>query len=404
MAHRDVYVGRSLRLRIVGALIAASLLLTAVPGPAFADVFGTGIDLPSGTLEKAVPALSPAGGQIPQLPVGGDFGGIVNQITGQVPGGGGLLLGGGGGNGGRSTPPRTSGTGPRQDATTQKPTSGGSPGGAVSKAPPSGSPAAPAQSRRRSRSAGAGPASKGRRAADQRTPSTQPPLPAGGRSSSASDGGPQLGSIVEKIVNRIPPQYRIAIAVLAGLTTLFALTTMRERRRSRRATRDSLADPLTGLANRKGFELRLEREWRRATRYDRPLGLLLLDLDDFKEINDTMGHAEGDEVLRRTANAITERGLRESDQAARIGGDEFVVLCPETSLRGLGTIAESLERTLAHLEIDASIGFAAREVSDERPADLLARADAAMYQRKRGGDPWRSAPQMAEATAALPTS
>jgi diguanylate cyclase (GGDEF)-like protein len=389
-AHRDVYVARSLRLRIVGALIAASLLLTAVPGPAFADVFGTGIDLPSGSLGKAVPDLPPGGGQVPQLPVGGDVGGIVDQIRGQVPGGGGLLPGGGGGSGGSSTPPRTSGAGPRQDATPQKPTSGGSPGGTVSKAPPSRSPAAPA--------------SKARPAAGGRMLSTITPLPAGGRSSSAVDEGPQPGSIVDRIVNRIPPQYRIAIAVLAGLTTLFALTTMRERRRSRRATRDSLVDSLTGLVNRKGFEQRLEREWRRATRYDRPLGLLLLDLDGFKGINDTMGHAEGDEVLRRTAQAIRERGLRESDQAARIGGDEFVVLCPETDYGGLVTVAESLERSLAHLEVDASIGFAAREASDERPADLLARADAAMYLRKRGGDAWRSAPQMAEATAALPTS
>jgi diguanylate cyclase (GGDEF)-like protein len=379
-AHRDVY-GRSLRLRIVGALITASLLLTAVPGPAFADVLGTGIDLPSGTLDNAVPDLPPAGGQVPQLPGGGDVSGIVNQITGQVPGVGGLLSGGGG----TLTP------GPRQDATPQKPASGGSRGGTVSTAPPSGSPTAPAA-----------PAGKSRRAGDRRAPSTHTPSPAGARSSSASDGGPRLGSIVERIVNRIPPQYRIAIAVLAGLTTLFALTTMRERRRSRRATKDSLVDPLTGVANRKGFELRLEREWRRAARYDRPLGLLLLDLDDFKEVNDTMGHAEGDEVLRRTAQAIRERGLRESDQAARIGGDEFVVLCPETSLQNLGTVAESLDRSLAHLGIGASIGLAGREASDERPGDLLARADAAMYRKKRGGDASRSAPQMAEATAALP--
>src|SRR5207244_11275019 len=116
-----------------------------------------------------------------------------------------------------------------------------------------------------------------------------------------------------------------------------------------------------------------------------------------------MGHAEGDEVLRRTAEAITDRGLRESDQAARIGGDEFVVLCPETGFGGLVTVAESLERSFAQLGIYASIGFAAREASDERSGALLARADAAMYRKKRGGDKGRSAPQIVRATAALPT-
>jgi len=160
------------------------------------------------------------------------------------------------------------------------------------------------------------------------------------------------------------------------------LLSLHESRRSRRAREDALADSLTGLANREGLEQRLESEWRRAVRYERDLGLVLLDLDGFKEINDTQGHMAGDRILREAAAAISDR-VRETDLASRFGGDEFVVLCPETGDGGLKTLADGLEETLARQGIRASAGFTQREPSDSSSRDLLARADAAMYRRKR---------------------
>ena len=193
-AHTDVCFGRSLRVRIAGALIAASLLATAAPGPAFADVLGTGIE-PSGTLEQAVPALPPAGRQVLQLPGAGDVGGIVNQVTGQVPGVGGLLPGGG------STPPGSSGAGPRQDTATQKPASADRREERYRRLRPAGPRPRPRRRRERAGSgaAAAGPASRGRRGRPE-----HPPRPLHRRKRSrqerpqerlaeSPDGGPRLG-------------------------------------------------------------------------------------------------------------------------------------------------------------------------------------------------------------------
>jgi diguanylate cyclase (GGDEF)-like protein len=171
------------------------------------------------------------------------------------------------------------------------------------------------------------------------------------------------------------------LLVLAGLTTSFGLMSLRERRRSVRAANDALADPLTGLSNRHGFESQLGKEWKRAERYSHPLGLLLLDLDGFKQVNDTHGHATGDRVLREAAAVIVGR-VRETDVAARLGGDEFVVICPETHGPGLEALADGLRDELAEHSIAASVGFAQREDADAGPSELIARADEAMYRQK----------------------
>jgi diguanylate cyclase (GGDEF)-like protein len=189
-------------------------------------------------------------------------------------------------------------------------------------------------------------------------------------------------SLATRIVDRVPSEYRMALFALAAIAILFGLLSVHEARRSRRAREDALADSLTGLANRDGLERRLEAEWRRAKRYERDLGLVLLDLDGFKEINDSQGHIAGDRILREAAAAIDDR-VRETDMACRYGGDEFVVLCPETGDRGLKALADGLEETLARQGIRASAGFTQREPSDSSSRDLLARADAAMYRRKR---------------------
>jgi diguanylate cyclase (GGDEF)-like protein len=146
--------------------------------------------------------------------------------------------------------------------------------------------------------------------------------------------------------------------------------------------RAALIDPVTKLPNRQAFEDRLTMEWKRSERYERELGLLLLDLDDFKQINDSQGHAKGDEVLRRTAQSLSDR-IRESDMAARFGGDEFVVLCPETDAPGMKALARSLEERLKAASIHTSVGFTQREPEDEGPEEFVDRADAAMYRRKQ---------------------
>jgi diguanylate cyclase (GGDEF)-like protein len=193
-------------------------------------------------------------------------------------------------------------------------------------------------------------------------------------------------SVAGRIVGRIPARFRAALLGLAALSTIFALVSVRERRRSRRLAQDVLADPLTGLVNRQGLELELTKEWQRAQRYGNELGILLLDLDNFKHVNDTQGHVVGDRVLREAATVIADR-VRETDTPARMGGDEFVVICPETAGDGLHTLATGLSKALESHSIAASVGFAQRESGDASPSDVIARADRSMYGHKRSGQP-----------------
>jgi diguanylate cyclase (GGDEF)-like protein len=185
-----------------------------------------------------------------------------------------------------------------------------------------------------------------------------------------------------RIIRSIPTAYRVALIALALLALVLLAITVRAWQRSLRAERAALVDALTGVANRQAFERYLTAEWTRAGRYRRALGLLLLDIDGLKQVNDDQGHAAGDRVLRGAASSISAR-VRESDIVARIGGDEFVVICPETRAAGLERLARALEEDFEQLPVGISVGFAERESGDEQSADLLSRADAAMYRHKR---------------------
>jgi diguanylate cyclase (GGDEF)-like protein len=194
---------------------------------------------------------------------------------------------------------------------------------------------------------------------------------------------------------RAPEELALVAFALTALG--LGIGMLRERRRSREAERKALTDALTGLANRIAFDHQLAIDWERATRYDRPLGMLLLDLDGFKQVNDTQGHAAGDRVLRRVADTITAN-VRGGDVAARLGGDEFVVLTTETPAEGLQALAGRLQQAVESLGTAISVGWAEREPDDESPSKVLDRADLAMYEDKERG---RASPRPARTPAGL---
>ena len=149
----------------------------------------------------------------------------------------------------------------------------------------------------------------------------------------------------------------------------------------------SRTDPLTGLANRRAFDERLRSEIARAGRHGQPLAVLVVDVDDFKHVNDTWGHEKGDEVLVWVARFLQSQ-LRTTDIACRIGGDEFVVLLPATSREGaellverLRSMLDGLRRTAAH-PVNMSFGVGALGPGSASPEALMAAADRAMYAAK----------------------
>jgi diguanylate cyclase (GGDEF)-like protein len=155
----------------------------------------------------------------------------------------------------------------------------------------------------------------------------------------------------------------------------------------------AVTDELTGLANRRRFMEFVQLELKRAERFQSPLGLLLVDLDDFKLVNDRFGHGTGDEVLRALSDVFRE-SLRDVDLAARLGGEEFAVLLPETDYSGAAGVAERLRASLASLELQdpdgqgfgvtASFGVAVYPEA-QSVDELLRTADAALYRAKAEG-------------------
>jgi diguanylate cyclase (GGDEF)-like protein len=153
----------------------------------------------------------------------------------------------------------------------------------------------------------------------------------------------------------------------------------------------ALTDGLTGLPNRRAIEDTFKRMVAQADRGDAPLGVVLLDLDHFKQINDLYGHEKGDEALSAVGVAITSI-LRASDFAGRYGGEEFILLLPGTTSDAAVIVAEKLRLALASLEvpsvprsITASFGVAAMPVDGSEPSSLLRTADRALYLAKAGG-------------------
>lgn len=153
---------------------------------------------------------------------------------------------------------------------------------------------------------------------------------------------------------------------------------------------EAFIDHLTGLANRRRFERQLEREVERTLRYARPFCLLLLDIDNFKAVNDAHGHDAGDEVLRHLAK-ILQQETRGIDLAARIGGDEFSVLLTETDFDRGEEVSSRLRAVIEALvipavgHVTASFGVAEFPACANKGHELFLAADAAMYQAKSLG-------------------
>jgi diguanylate cyclase (GGDEF)-like protein/PAS domain S-box-containing protein len=153
-------------------------------------------------------------------------------------------------------------------------------------------------------------------------------------------------------------------------------------------------DPLTGLLNRRGFEAELDAHISRCQRYGATGALLMLDLDGFKAVNDTLGHGAGDEVIKSAAAALASR-LRQSDALARLGGDEFAVLLPTQTQEEAEAVAAALLATVREHAtpgpggeaglVSASIGVAPVLADQLSAEQLLANADVAMYASKAAG-------------------
>jgi diguanylate cyclase (GGDEF)-like protein/PAS domain S-box-containing protein len=165
--------------------------------------------------------------------------------------------------------------------------------------------------------------------------------------------------------------------------------------RDRRTRHEADTDPLTGLANRRALERTLEAALSRAGARARSVGLLMVDLDGFKAVNDTHGHAAGDETLREIARRL-KRSVRERDLVARLGGDEFVVVLTDLGGRS-GAVKDSMERIAealsepiafdgASMTLGAAIGVATFPTDGGNAADLLAHADRGMYAAKGARD------------------
>jgi diguanylate cyclase len=159
-----------------------------------------------------------------------------------------------------------------------------------------------------------------------------------------------------------------------------------------REQRMALLDALTGIANRLGYNERIEQEFKRWRRFRQPLSIVAWDLDRFKSINDSYGHRAGDRVLRAFAKLLNEK-VRETDFVARYGGEEFIMLLIGTSAEGAHTVAEALREDIARLgfhfrgtpvNVTASCGIT--EVRDgDTPESLFDRADRALYRAKESG-------------------
>jgi diguanylate cyclase (GGDEF)-like protein len=208
-------------------------------------------------------------------------------------------------------------------------------------------------------------------------------------------GAEALG--VVSLTDRIDkgPYTQDDVAAISVLMAPVALALGRERvlREAQAYAQAAVIDPVSGLFNRRYFQARLEEELHRAVRHLTSVGLLMIDLDGFKSVNDRFGHVAGDMVIRDISE-ILRRSVRIFDVCTRFGGEEFAVMMPGGTAESAGAIAERIrqrvdtyqrsEPDLAGLRVTASIGVAVSPPG-VTARDLIERADRALYHAKRAG-------------------
>jgi len=157
-----------------------------------------------------------------------------------------------------------------------------------------------------------------------------------------------------------------------------------------------MLDALTGLSNRRGFDTRIDVEWGRAYRGKKALGLIMLDIDKFKRYNDTYGHPQGDILLQALADVVTNTLNRPTDFAARWGGEEFMILLPDTGLEGTVIIAEQIRLNIKDTIVlcadgaktSTTVSLGAVSIipgEDDSTADFIAEVDKLLYAAKENG-------------------
>ncbi len=188
------------------------------------------------------------------------------------------------------------------------------------------------------------------------------------------------------------------LALLEAFGAYLSLALQRASLREQKSKLEELVavDALTGVANRRAFDVALAREWARAMRAKRPLAIALLDIDHFKRFNDTYGHREGDACLQRVARACSASSVRTSDLFARYGGEEFATILPDTDDRAARVAADRIRSAVETLAIPhtgssdgivtASVGVASMiPTRGSHPSDLVERADRGLYRAKGTG-------------------
>ncbi len=205
----------------------------------------------------------------------------------------------------------------------------------------------------------------------------------------AVSGGNPLAAEIEKLVSRYAKLHR-RFNKIVSLSDSYQ-SQLREF--NLRLELMAHTDPLTGISNRGYFMELLNLELTRANRHERIFSVMMLDLDHFKSINDTYGHAAGDEALRSVPRVVQGADLRKTDFFGRVGGEEFAICLPETNLQGAAKVAEKIRANLEknvvsfkgnELHLTVSIGVS-EYMENDTEESLLQRADMAMYQAKKGG-------------------
>lgn len=190
------------------------------------------------------------------------------------------------------------------------------------------------------------------------------------------------------------PEYYLHIAIPLAFSLLISLLYFSLRRwnesvkLNQQAEKIISTDPLTRLYNRRTLEVKLQEEWERFIRYQQPFCLMMIDLDDFKKVNDSFGHREGDRLIVETSEKLLSN-IRKTDFCSRWGGTEFLVLCPVSELKSIEAVAERLRNDIYSLlkgGVELSASLAIGEADPTKSLEILIKdVDYGLYKAKQIG-------------------